>query len=134
MSDEKALGRQAAPHRRLRIGLLLLIPDGVVDSRKVSCLHPTPVMDGDIRQPHILDRIFRQTCDRTPHRASVTDPEMRHMHAVNATHMVNRNQFSNRIVITRSAQSFHRFTQLIATPTIAQADENGRLGTLDGKV
>ena len=134
MTHIKALRRQVAPHGRLRIGLLLLVPDGVVDGSQICSRYPTLVMQCDIREPDILYRMTGQTCDGTAHSARIADMDIAEMHAIDTAHMVDGNQFGDCVLIAVTAQSCARVSQLVAPAAIAQTDENGRFRALDGEV
>ena len=49
MAQIEALGRQIAPHGSLWVGFFFLVGNGIVDGLEVAFLHPTLMMDGDIR-------------------------------------------------------------------------------------
>ena len=134
MTNIKTLRGQTTPHRRLGISLFFLIPDGVVDSCEVRSIHPTLVTECDIRKPDILYRMTGQTCDRTAHRTCIANLEIIKVNAIDCAHMVDGNEFGNRVFIAVTTQSRAGISQFVAASAITQTDENGRFRTLDGEV
>ena len=134
MTDEETLGGQRAPHRGLRVLLLLLIPDGIVDMRQVGRHHAATVVQADVRERDVLHRVSRQAGDAAAHSAGITNVDVVEMHAIDAAYVFDGNEFGNGIIITLAAEPFCGSPQLIAPSAIAQTDEDGRLRALDADV
>ena len=75
-----------------------------------------------------------QTGDATAHRTGISHLEMMNADAIDTPHMVDGYQLGDSVVVAGATQPFRGFSQLVAAPTIAQTDEDGRLGALYGKV
>ena len=134
MTHIKAFRRQVAPHRRLGISLFFLIPDGVVDGSQIRSRYPALVVQCVIREPDILYRMTGQTRDGTAHSARIADMDIAEMHAIDTAHMVDGNQFGDRVFIAVAAQSCTGVSQFITAAAITQTDEDGRFRALDGEV
>ena len=67
MTDEETLGRQVAPHRRLRIFLLFLVLDRIVNMCHFISRYATFMMNRDIADLYILHRMVRQARDAAAH-------------------------------------------------------------------
>ena len=67
VSDEESFGRQVAPHRCLRIFLLFLVLDGIVNMCHFIDSYATLMMDGHVADCHILDGMTRKSRDATTH-------------------------------------------------------------------
>ena len=82
---------------------------------QVVLLHATTMVDGDVRQPYVADRMPGQSGDAAAHRSCVPHQDVVESHAIDATHMVHG-------------------CGVIAPAAITQTDKDGRLGALDGEV
>ena len=134
MPYEEALGGQVAPHGSLWVFFLFLVFDGVADVRQVSLGDTSLMMQGDVRQRDILHRVSRQSRDAAAHGTGIADMDIVKTYAIDAPHMVNRLEFSYRIVVVSAAKLTGLVLEFVATSTIAQAYEDGRLRAFYGDV
>ena len=102
MTNKKALGRQDAPHRSFRVGLLFFMADRVTDSLQVADFHASLLMNGDVRKPYIAYRITLQARNATAYRSCISHLEMLDTDAVNRAHMIYWNQLGYCVVIARA--------------------------------
>ena len=104
VANKEAFGGQSAPHGGFRVLPFLLVLQGLVNRRQVGRGDATLMVQGDIRQPDILDRVTRQSRDATAHRTGMANLNVIEAHTADTTHMVDGNEFGYRVVIAITAQ------------------------------
>ena len=134
VANIKALGRQVAPHRGLGIFPLLLVLEGLVNLRQVGLGDASLVVDGDVRQRDVLNGMTRQARDAAPNRTGIAHADTAQVQPTHRSDVVDGNEFGNCVIVALAAQRSVTAAQLVAAPTVGQADEDGRLGALDGEV
>ena len=134
MPDEEAFRGQVSPHRRFRIFLLLLVFQCRLNLRQVGQRDATLLVDADVRQPHVLHRMTRQTRDAAASGAGMVYLDVVEANAADASHMVDGNQLGDGVLVAVAAQRTLSFPELIAATAVAQTDEDRRLGALNGDV
>ena len=123
MPHKEALGGQVAPHGGLGVFFLLFVAYALGNLRQLTAIHATFVVKDDMVKADVLHAMPGQAGDAAPHAAGIAYLNVAEGDAANMSHAV----YGDEAVEIVTGQQ-------ISAASVAQADEDGRLGALHGEM